>query len=244
MQAPRQVRRDSWSWSWCGAISRIAGLGLLALFIVALILVPVLVLLHHNPKTVVSADYFDESGVELGGTLVKPGAVAVYSAPLDAKAAVPIRLLGLSLISVPGFPLPRLVHLALLGRSLAYPAGTTGWPPLASFGKTYPIRPFAGIIVKPAQPKSGGLPPIVLYAVTGNRPNTMYAVAGVIIRYEVGGETRVSSVFSGAMACVVQFSDIASMEERQWCARQYHLVEKNQAGMSSVKKEISQEARG
>jgi hypothetical protein len=242
MEAPRQVRRDSWPWR--GAISRIPGLGLLVLFIVALILVPLLVLLHHNPKTVASADYFDESGVELGGTLVKPGAVAVYSAPLDAKAAVPIRLLGLSLISVPGFPLPRLVHLGLLGQSLGYPAGANGWPPLAPSGKTFPVRPFSGIVVKPAQPKSGGLPPIVLYGVTGSRPNTMYAAAGVIIRYEMGRETRTSSVLSGAMACVVPFSGVASMEERQWCTRQYHRVEKKQAGMPSVKKYISQQARG
>jgi hypothetical protein len=168
---------------------------------------------------------FGFSGIDLGGIPVQADRPAVFSAPLVASAATPLTLLGVKLISIPGFPIPRLIHVSLLGRSLSYPTGTTGWPPTAPGAKkTYPLRRFAGAKVDPVAPRGGGLPPTVLYAVAGAELNHVYAVAGLEITFRVGTTRFTKPVYEGGMACVVKFRSSASRREQHWCESRFALI--------------------
>jgi hypothetical protein len=145
-----------------------------------------------------------------GSVIVRPGEVAVFSAPLLSYTNLVVTLLSARLIPVPGFPTPRLAHLAMLGSSdNGYPAGTSGWPPRRHFtlnsSVRISLRPFHGDRVDTAIPKKGaGLPPTVLYGVVGERPHTVYATAGLELTYRYGGSDYTIPVYQGGAACLIK----------------------------------------
>ena len=127
---------------------------------------------------------------------------------------------------MPGYPLPRLHRVALLGHSLTFPTGTTGPPEAgnAGSGKTYPLRPFYNAVVTPAA--KVGLPPSILYGVTGTRPNTSYPVAGVMVKYELGGKIFEEPVYNGGVACVEAFKVDASLSQQRACYTRFKPISK------------------
>lgn len=152
----------------------------------------------------------------MGTVTVRPGEPAVFTVILAAAAPRPIRLVSIRLIPIPGVPTPRLAHVALLGPSMGYPAYTRDWPPSGGpGGRPFPIRPFYGVTVWPAERHHRGLPPAVLYAVVGTVPNTIYAVAGVRLGYVLDGRSYTAALYAAGEACV--FPSPATTAQFNWC---------------------------
>jgi hypothetical protein len=178
---------------------------------------------------------FDGYATGMGGIPVQPGQSAVFSVPLISDAARPMTLVAVRLVPVPGFPNPKLVHVALLGRSGMGPSGTTGWPPVAP-GGAYPLRCLAGTRVDPVVPSRYSSPPIVLYGVTGAVVKEVYAVAGIQVEYRIGTSTFAEPVYTGGMACVVRFASPSgpSLAQEDWCEGRYALIEKASSRLPGV----------
>lgn len=159
---------------------------------------------------------FNVAGVYYGGVLTNPGDVADFSVILQSSSSKSITLLGLSLVPLPGYATPKLVHVALLGRSRNHPAGTTGWPPRTNIGNdVYPTRSAFGtrIVIGP------GRLPILVYGVTGSRPGRLYGAAGVNLRFRVDGMVQTTEAFAGGFDCVQKFSRIATRAQLRRCDR-------------------------
>lgn len=175
---------------------------------------------------------FNVAGVYYGGVLTNPGDVADFSVVLASSSSKSITLLGLSLVPLPGFATPKLVHVALLGRSRNHPAGTTGWPPRTNIGNdVYPTRSATGtrIVIGP------GRLPILVYGVTGSRPGRLYGAAGVILRFRVDGVIETAEAFAGGFDCVQEFSRVATREQLRWCDRLFARADSAQWRLPAAK---------
>jgi len=183
-------------------------------------------------NTPAEAVNFNAAGVYYGGVVSNPGHVADFSAILQSSSSERITVLGVSLIPLPGFATPRLVHIALLDNSKRYPAGTTGWPPLDGVGtQVYSTRTAIGAKILIGLKQL----PIIVYGVTGSKSGHLYAVAGVNVRFRVNGAIHTAIVLAGGFDCVQQFSRVASHNELSWCSRQYAFADSKQWNLPAAK---------
>jgi hypothetical protein len=177
---------------------------------------------------------FDESGVSMGGVPANAGEIAVFSAPIQTSQKGQITLIGFQLIPVPGYQLPALVHVALLGASRDYPTSALDWPPKTGSGaSTFPIKKYFGTTIRPHVLQLG-LPPTILYAVTGKMNGQVYATAGVKVDYSIGNRRYSSDALDGGMLCVVKFVNFASKNEQRWCGKRFIKLEQAHAKMKIV----------
>jgi hypothetical protein len=175
---------------------------------------------------------FSAGGVYYGGALANPGRVADFSAVLESSSAARITVLGVSLVPLPGFATPKLVHVALLTNSRDYPAGTTGWPPRSGVGTgVYPTRAAIGAQINIGMRQL----PIIVYGVTGSKSGRLYAVAGINVRFRVDGVTDTALVLAGGFDCVQSFSSAATHTEMKWCNRHYAVADSKQWNLPAAK---------
>ncbi len=175
---------------------------------------------------------FNAAGVYFGGVPSNPGDVADFSAILQSSSKMRITVLDVSLIPLPGFATPNLVHTALLLNSRNFPAGTTGWPPLRGVGnEVYPMRNAIGASIRIGVANL----PILVYGVSGSKPGRLYAVAGINVRFLANGVTYNAIVFAGGFDCVQEFSLVATHSEIKWCSHQYALANSKQWNLPAAK---------
>lgn len=178
---------------------------------------------------------FRAAGVYFGGVPAKPGESADFSAILQSSSSANITLLGVSLMSLPGFATPKLVHVALLESSKNYPSGTTGWPARNGGTQVYATRTAIGARIE----VGNGQLPILVYGVTGSKSGRLYAVAGVNVRFSVNGAVHTALVLAGGFDCVQQFSHVATHSEMSWCFRQYSRADLKQSNIPAAKSILS-----
>jgi hypothetical protein len=103
-----------------------------------------------------------------------------------------------ALLAVPGYPVPRLVHAAVLVGHGDWITAARGWP-------IGPGRPLRGYQVQPwAWRKShhlGPLPDLIAYAVAAAGPG-VYDAAGLVVTYRAGGTQYQQAIYYGTAACV------------------------------------------
>ncbi len=175
---------------------------------------------------------FNVAGVYYGGVLTNPGDDADFSVILQSSSSKSITLLDLSLVPLPGFATPKLVHVALLGRSRNHPAGTTGWPPRTDIGNdVYPTRPAFGTRIEIGP----GRLPILVYGVTGSRSGRLYGAAGVNLRFRVDGMVQTAEAFAGGFDCVQIFSRMATPAQLRQCYRLFARADTAQWNSPAVK---------
>jgi hypothetical protein len=155
-----------------------------------------------------------------GGNTTTPGQVVDFPVEVENPGAQAAVLLSATLIPVPGFPTPRLVHLAVLDEHRERVTSAVGWPPSdtkCSVGptgrctgkgttKVFPSRPLRGFVVLPHDRHGPGpLPDMIEYGVVGSRPG-QYGTAGLALRYRIGSADYVVNLYAGGLDCVARSS--------------------------------------
>lgn len=160
-----------------------------------------------NQQIDMTSDFL-ASGVVMGGTGALHGQVVAFPASLVSSHPGRIRLVSARLIPLPGFRLPRLVHLGVVvdGCGVAIPGATLNWPPLIQVqGHPVRISRFAGTWVMSGtrSEMSGGnrwsCSSFAIYGITGGSSGP-YATAGLRITFMSGSQLTVASVFNGGFA--------------------------------------------
>jgi hypothetical protein len=142
-------------------------------------------------------------GLVGSGYYTGPGVPADFSGFVGASSA-PVTLLSATLLPIPGFPVPRLVHLGV------YQIKKHGditlanyWPPQILFdiaGPPYvvPVSAFRGYRL------SAGRHPLLLifYSFVGTRPGVAYFAAGLRITYQVGQAEYSGNWYAFGDSCV------------------------------------------
>jgi hypothetical protein len=168
---------------------------------------------------------FNAAGVYYGGVSATPSDVADFSALLESSSTARITVLAISLVPLPGFSTPKLVHVALLKSNKAFPAGTTGWPPNSGDGAgVYATRSAIGASIRIGK----GQLPILVYGVSGTTSGRLYAVAGINVRFRVDGAIRTAIVLAGGFDCVQHFSGFATHSQMKWCSHKFSLADSRQ----------------
>ncbi len=122
-----------------------------------------------------------------------PGQITDFSAVVVNPGQADVVFLSAAVIPLPGYPVPRLVHLGLV--PTAPVLGSTlqsdyGWPPSA-----VKVRPFAGASLSHGEVA-------VAFGISGDRSGADYAVAGLRILYRVEGHVHYLKAWSATVDCV------------------------------------------
>jgi hypothetical protein len=150
---------------------------------------------------------------------VAPGQIGDFPVTIVNSGSSPVLLDSASLLPIPGFPLPRLVDLGVMGEHFNL-LTDRGWPPdgptASSQAARWSVRPFAGFEVLSAvrlrQLKVGPLPDIVEFGVEGMHPGTDYWAAGLAISYTVSGRSYTARLYEGGGICVVKKMTSGTMD--------------------------------
>lgn len=139
-------------------------------------------------------------GLSGAGTTAPPGGVVIFSLSAENATSRPIRLASVHLLPVPGDPLPRLVHSAvLLGKDQLEDA--RGWPPTSAGGPgpggTWPIAAVEGFEV----PAHGDVS--VAVAVSGQRAGTTLVMGGLVVQFSYRGANYRAELGMVNLVCVV-----------------------------------------
>ncbi|MGA2530578.1 MAG: hypothetical protein ABSG36_15655 [Acidimicrobiales bacterium] len=149
--------------------------------------------------------------VSSGGITATSGQVVDFPVMVQNNGAQPATLLSATLLPVPGFPMPSLVHPAVLDEHEELVTATHGWPVRPEFcaghqarcyGKVLGSKPLPGFLVLPhGRHGPGPLPYMIEYAVVGSRIG-QYGVAGIALTYEVGDTVQTVRLYEGSDDCV------------------------------------------
>lgn len=156
------------------------------------------------------------AGASNGGFQLQQGGVSGFGnytgrgVPADfsgfvGRSSAPVTLLSATLLPIPGFPVPRLVH---LGVHVIQRYGDVGeanyWPP-----RLPPMHPGGPPVTVPVTPFHGyrlsaGNHPLMLifYSFEGSRPGTAYFAAGLRITYQVGPSEYTGDWYAFGESCV------------------------------------------
>ncbi len=147
-------------------------------------------------------------GLFYGGIMSPPGQIADFPLPVRNSGSDPVVLEGAELVPLPGYPLPRLVHLGVLTEHDTLVTSGRGWPVWKGLSPThtYRLRPLHGYIVLPwglrQRRHMGPLPDMVEYGVLGDRVNTDYWAAGLKITYRFRGKSYTQVLYDGGSDCI------------------------------------------
>jgi hypothetical protein len=148
-------------------------------------------------------------GVSYGGTTTPPGLVVDFPLYVENTGSVPVTLESATLVPVPGFPAPRLVHLGVLAEHNNLLSSALGWPvwkAMSPSSGTWQLRSFRGYVVLPWATRQrrhlGPMPDMVEYGILGTRVNTDYWAAGLRITYLMGGSTYTQTLYQGGADCI------------------------------------------
>ncbi len=159
-----------------------------------------------------------------GARATTPGQVVYFPVTVQNNGAQPAVLLSATLLPVPGFATPKLVHLVVLDEheelvtsSLGWPISSTGCyvPDGACIGKDklYKSRPLRGFVVLPhGRHGPGPLPDMIEYGVVGSRLGR-YGVAGILLTYRVGEAVLAVRLLDGGLD-VVATSDAVNYSNK------------------------------
>jgi hypothetical protein len=130
--------------------------------------------------------------------LISPGISAAYPAWLP-KSKAPVTLVSAKLLTIPGFPAPRLVRLGVWHIFHGLTAMEVGWPPHGCGGAApcnAPGARFAGFRLRPGDSQE-----LVYFWVVAPHDGYYY-VAGLRVTYKIGSRTYTGNLFSGGEMCV------------------------------------------
>jgi hypothetical protein len=131
--------------------------------------------------------------------LISPGVSAAYPASLPVSNT-PVTLVSAKLLTIPGFPAPKLIHLGVWHIFHGLSAMEEGWPPHGCGGAApcnAPGARFAGFRLRPGDKQE-----IVYFWVVPPPNRGDYYVGGLRITYKVGSATYTGDLFSGGEMCV------------------------------------------
>lgn len=143
----------------------------------------------------------------VGGVLVEnnnetalPGQITDFSAVVTNPGTADAVLVSATLIPLPGYPVPQLLHLGLVATAtgpLIPPAFSSalgsdyGWPPHG-----IKVRPFTGANIR-AHAQTA-----IAFGISGDRFGSDYAVAGLRIHYRLQGHLYNLNAWSAALDCI------------------------------------------
>ena len=155
-----------------------------------------------------------------GARATTPGQVVYFPVTVQNNGAQPVVLLSATLLPVPGFATPKLVHLVVLDEHEELVTSSLGWPISSTGchlpdggcigkGKLYKSRPLRGFVVLPhGRHGPGPFPDMIEYGVVGSRLGR-YGVAGILLTYRVGEAVLAVRLLDGGLD-VVATSDAVS----------------------------------
>jgi hypothetical protein len=169
-------------------------------------------------------------GLFYGGNVTPPGLVADFPMEVENTDSAPVTLESATLVPLPGYPIPRLVHLGVLVEHQGLLTSAVGWPvwKAHSPSSTWQLRQLPGYVVLPWKIRQGDrqrfgpLPDMIEYGVLGAKSDTDYWVAGLRITYKLGANTYTQTLYDGAANCVgaVSFSKPSTFKTiyQKYCA--------------------------
>ncbi|MGA8682355.1 MAG: hypothetical protein ABSB54_04790 [Acidimicrobiales bacterium] len=132
------------------------------------------------------------------GLPVLNGQVGDFGVILGTTSDETITLQHVSLISVPGYPLPTLVHAVVVAPPSL--GSDRGWPPLELAGDR--LLSIGGLrVALTTSPRSVSE---LVYGVTASGSATMYAWAGMNVTYVLDGQQFSSPAYAGGALCVAR----------------------------------------
>ena len=161
--------------------------------------------LSHGPGSGVLTN---GGGLSYGGITTPLGIVADFPLQVENSGSVPVTLETATLVPLPGYPTPRLVHLGVLAEHDGLLTAGRGWPVWTGLSPSnaYRLRPLRGYVVLPWKTRErrhlGPLPDMIEYGVLGARVNTDYWVAGLRVTYRMGGSSHTQPLYEGGADCV------------------------------------------
>jgi hypothetical protein len=152
-------------------------------------------------------------GLSYGAIATTPRLIADFPMQVENSGSVAVTLESATLIPLPGYPTPRLVHLGVLAEHRSLLTSAVGWPvwKAHSPSSTWQLRPLRGYTVLPWKVRMshrrqwGPLPDMIEYGVLGTRVNTDYWVAGLRITYRLSGKTYTQTLYDGGADCLGVF---------------------------------------
>jgi hypothetical protein len=138
------------------------------------------------------------------GNFTGPGVPADFSG-FVGPSSVQVTLLSATLLPIPGFPVPRLVHVGVhpvqefgdVGEANYWPPRL---PPLYPGGApiTMPVAAFHGYRLTPGRHSSL----LIFYSFAGSRPGVDYFAAGLRVTYRVGQTDYTGNWYAYGSSCV------------------------------------------
>jgi hypothetical protein len=172
----------------------------------------------------------------VGGNAFHPGEVADFPVTVENTGSAPVTLLSARLIPVPGFRMPRLIHLGVLAEHEELLTSAQGWPIRETDHPPggWAIRPFHGYVVLPWSVRKrrhlGAIQDMIEYGVVGSGVNVNYAAAGLRVTYRVGGSIHTQNLYDGGVDCVLAASTFGykharfEAQTRKYCDGSYERV--------------------
>ena len=149
-------------------------------------------------------------GLGYGALQVSPGQVADFPLEIVNTGSQDAVLESARLIPLPGFQVPRLVHLGIFTQHSSL-IQDRGWPPprSGSAGKGFwSLHPFSGYVVLPwvqlQRKRLGPDPDIAEYGQVGMRVGIDYWSGGLEVFYRVGQKQYIARMFEGGGLCVIR----------------------------------------
>lgn len=156
-----------------------------------------------------SADALNNGGgLTYGGIVSPPGLVADFPLQIENASSAPVTLESARLVAVPGYPLPKLVHLGVMTEHDGLITSAVGWPVWRanSPASTYRLVPFRGYVVLPWKVREhrhlGPFPDMIEYGVLGTDTDTDYWAAGLSVTYRLQGQIHTQTLYEGAADCM------------------------------------------
>jgi len=146
-------------------------------------------------------------GLSIGWREADVGEVSDFPVIVQNTGSVPIILVDVRLIPLPGFPIPRLAKVGVLTEHHTLLTSALGWPirrlpPLSGFWQTVPIQ---GYVVRPWNVihKHDPWPDMIEVGAIGGRPGTSYVFAGLSVTYKLNGHSYTQRLYEAGDDCVV-----------------------------------------
>jgi hypothetical protein len=181
----------------------------------SLLMLALLVLLSGCASSTASPPRFE--GRSTAAIEVSVRQLASFGIALSTNRGAELTLLSLSVIPLPGFRTPRLVHAALLdpvGKT-GYPTSAPGWPPALPNRNSLSRFEGSKVLTTPL-----GAPVVILIGVSASRSSdTFEAIAGVRLSFGYQGGHYVANIWNAGVICLVQSRATMTAKEVGQCAR-------------------------